>query len=128
MSYTINRLITDADFDQVDQRTRQALADHGFGVMTEIDVKATINNKLGKDMPPYRILGACNPTMAWDALQAEPRAGVMLPCNVVLREVAEGIEVCAVDPVASMAAIENKELTDVTRKVRDALAQAVQAI
>ena len=128
MSYSINRLITDSDFEQVDQRTRKALTDHGFGVLTEIDVKATIKNKLDRDMAPYRILGACNPKMAWDAIQAEPGVGVMLPCNVILRETSEGIEVSAVDPVASMAAIENDDLTEITRQVREALKQAVAAI
>lgn len=128
MPYTINRTINDSDFDQVDQRTRQALADHGFGVLTEIDVKATMKKKLDKDMPAYRILGACSPKMAWEAIGIEPRVGAMLPCNVILREVPEGIEVSAVDPVASMTAIENAKLSEVASEVRDMLSKAVQAI
>ncbi|WP_339806777.1 DUF302 domain-containing protein [uncultured Marinobacter sp.] len=128
MSYTLNRIIKDADFEEVDQRTRKALADHSFGVLTEIDVKATMKKKLDKDMPAYLILGACNPGMAWEAIGLEPRVGAMLPCNVILREVAEGIEVSAVDPVASMIAIDNDELKQVAGKVRDSLAEVIQAI
>lgn len=128
MSYTLNRIIRDTDFDEVDQRTRKALADHSFGVLTEIDVKATMKKKLDKDMPAYLILGACNPGMAWEAIGLEPRVGAMLPCNVILREVSEGIEVSAVDPVASMTAIDNDELKQVAGKVRDSLAEVIQAI
>ena len=100
MSYTINRLISDAAIDDVDARTRKALADHGFGVLTEIDVKATMKKKIDVDMPAYRILGACNPKMAYQAIGIEPRVGAMLPCNVILREVESGVEVSAIDPVA----------------------------
>ncbi|MDK8463257.1 DUF302 domain-containing protein [Marinobacter sp. SS13-12] len=128
MSYTINRIITDEGFEAVDKRARQALADHGFGVLTEIDVKATMKKKLDKEMPAYLILGACNPAMAWEAIGIEPRVGAMLPCNVILREVSEGVEVSAVDPVVSMAAIDNDELKQVAGKVRDMLSEVVQAI
>jgi uncharacterized protein (DUF302 family) len=128
MSYTINRLIENADFEDVDQRTRQALGDHGFGVLTEIDVKATMKKKLDKDMSGYRILGACSPGMAWEAIGLEPRVGAMLPCNVILREVSGGVEVSAVDPVASMTAIDNDELKQVAGKVRDMLSEVVEAI
>ncbi|MDX5328166.1 DUF302 domain-containing protein [Marinobacter shengliensis] len=128
MSYTINRIIKDADFEEVDKRTRQALTDHSFGVLTEIDVKATMKKKLDKDMPQYRILGACNPAMAWEAIGVEPRVGAMLPCNVILREVSEGVEVSAIDPVVSMSAIDNDELKQVAGKVRDMLSEVVQAI
>ncbi|NQY83876.1 MAG: DUF302 domain-containing protein [Alcanivorax sp.] len=123
MRYTIDRIIEDADFDEVDNRTRQSLTDHGFGVLTEIDVKATMKEKLDKEMPAYRILGACNPAMAWEAIGVEPRVGAMLPCNVILRETSEGIEVSAIDPVASMTAIENNELKQVAGKVREALSE-----
>lgn len=128
MSYTINRIINAADFEDLDQRVRQALADHGFGVLTEIDVKATMKKKLDKDMSAYRILGACNPSMAWEAIGVEPRVGAMLPCNVILREVSGGIEISAVDPVASMSAIDNDELKQIAGKVRDMLSEVVQAI
>ncbi len=128
MSYTINRMFNDAKFDDIDAHTRKALADHGFGVLTEIDVKATMKKKLDVEMPAYRILGACNPKMAHHAIGIEPRVGAMLPCNVVLREVEDGVEVSAIDPVASMQAIENSELTAVAGQVRDLLAKAVSSI
>lgn len=125
MSYTINRLIADADFEEVDARVRKALGDHGFGVLTEIDVKATMKKKIDVDMDPYRILGACNPNMAYQAIGMEPRVGAMLPCNVILRAVDGGIEVSAIDPVASMQAIDNDDLHSVAGQVRDMLAEAV---
>ncbi|MFP7571667.1 DUF302 domain-containing protein [Marivita sp. S2033] len=128
MTYTINRMISSADIDDVDVRARKALADHGFGVLTEIDVTATMKKKLDVEMPAYRILGACNPEMAHQAIEIEPRVGAMLPCNVILRQVDGGVEVSAVDPVASMQAIENAELTAVAGEVRDLLAKAVEAI
>lgn len=128
MDYTINRLISDADFDAVDARTRAALADAGFGILTEIDVKATMKKKLDVEMPAYRILGACNPKMAHEAIGVEPRVGAMLPCNVILRAVDGGVEVSAIDPVASMQAIDNPALHAVAGQVRDLLAKAVAAI
>ncbi|MFO8047286.1 MAG: DUF302 domain-containing protein [Halomonas sp.] len=128
MSYTINRMIKDTNFEDVNKRTRKALTDHGFGVLTEIDVKATMKKKLEKDMPAYLILGACNPGMAWEAIGVEARVGAMLPCNVILREVPEGVEVSAVDPVVSMSAIDNDELKPIAGKVRDMLYEVVQTI
>ena len=128
MGYTINRLIADAGFDAVDARTRAALADKGFGILTEIDVTATMKKKLDVEMPAYRILGACNPKMAHQSIGMEPRVGAMLPCNVILREVDGGIEVSAIDPVASMQAINNPELHAVAGQVRDLLKKAVEAI
>ena len=128
MPYTIDRLITDASFDEVDARARAALATQGFGVLTEIDVKATMKKKIDKDMAGYRILGACNPNMAWQAIGMEPKVGTMLPCNVILREVEGGIEVSAVDPVASMAGIDNPKLKEVAGQVRGLLEKAVAAI
>ncbi|MCP1336280.1 DUF302 domain-containing protein [Futiania mangrovi] len=128
MSYTIDRTIGGASLDDVDERTRQALSDAGFGVLTEIDVRATMKKKLDRDMAGYRILGACNPKMAWEALGLEPRVGAMLPCNVILREVDGGVEVSAVDPVASMSAIDNPDLKRVAGDVRDMLADAVAKI
>lgn len=128
MSYTINCLVQNADFEDVDKRTRKALADRGFGVLTEIDVKATMKKKLDKDMPAYRILGACNPSMAWKAIGVEPRVGAMLPCNVILRETAQGVEVSAIDPVSSMTAIDNEQLKQIAGEVRDMLSEIVEAI
>ncbi|MBV1865257.1 MAG: DUF302 domain-containing protein [Rhodobacteraceae bacterium] len=128
MSYTIDRTITDADFETVDARTRKALVDAGFGVLTEIDVKATMKKKIDKEMDDYRILGACNPGLAWGAIAAEPRVGAMLPCNVILRGVEGGVEVSAIDPQASMAAIDNAELIEIAGKVRNLLTAVVAAI
>lgn len=128
MNFTTNRLLDGADIDVVDVRTRAALAANGFGVLTEIDVKATMKKKLDVDMPAYRILGACNPKMALEAIEMEPRVGAMLPCNVILREVEGGIEVSAIDPVATMQSIENAELMAVAGRVRDLLAKAMNAI
>ncbi|HAE50189.1 MAG: hypothetical protein CMO30_22855 [Tistrella sp.] len=128
MAYTINRMIPDTGIDDVDERARAALADHGFGVLTEIDVKATMKKKLDVEMPAYRILGVCNPKMAHQAIGIEPRVGAMLPCNVILREVEGGVEVSAIDPVASMQAIDNAELAAVAGEVRDLLAKAVAAV
>ncbi len=128
MSYTLDRTIAGASLDEVDERTRKALSDKGFGVLTEIDVTATMKMKLDKQMPGYRILGACNPDMAWQAIDIEPRVGAMLPCNVILRETDGGIEVSAIDPVASMQAVENPDLTRVAGKVRDMLREVVREI
>ncbi len=128
MSYTIDRLIAGASVDEVDSRTRAALAANGFGVLTEIDVAATMKKKIDVDMPAYRILGACNPQMAWQAIGMEPRVGAMLPCNVILRAVEGGVEVSAIDPVASMQAIDNEVLHAVAGQVRDLLARALAAI
>ena len=128
MTYTINRMFPDAGIDDVDARARKALTDHGFGILTEIDVKATMKKKLDVEMPGYRILGACNPKMAWQAIGIEPRVGAMLPCNVILRELDDGVEVAAVDPVASMQAIDNTKLRSVAGQVREMLAKVVETI
>ena len=128
MSYTIDRLFPDASFEDIDARTRKALGDAGFGVLTEIDVKATMKKKIDKDMDDYRILGACNPNMAWQAIGMEAKVGAMLPCNVILRATDGGVEVSAVDPLASMAGIDNAELKSVAGQVKDMLAKAVEAI
>ena len=128
MGYTLNRLLTGVSFAEADTRTRKALGESGFGILTEIDVAATMKKKLGVEMAPYLILGACNPNMAYQAIGIEPRVGAMLPCNVILRAVDGGVEVSAIDPVASMQAIENPALHAVAGQVRDLLAKAVGAI
>jgi uncharacterized protein (DUF302 family) len=128
MSYTINRRIDGVSFDETVSRTRSALADQGFGVLTEIDAKATMKKKLDVEMEPYLILGACNPKMAHRAIGIEPRVGAMLPCNVIARQVEGGVEVSAIDPVASMTAIDNQELKRLAGEVRDLLGKAVERI
>lgn len=128
MSYTIDRVFAGASLAEIDARTRSALQSKGFGVLTEIDVQATMKKKIDKDMPGYRILGACNPGMAWQAIGVEPKVGAMLPCNVILRETEAGVEVSAIDPVTSMQGIDNATLKGVAGQVRDLLAEAVAAI
>ncbi len=127
MAYTYDRILNDTGIDDAEMRVRAALEDKGFGVLTEIDVKATMKKKIDVDMAPYLILGACNPGMAHKAIGFEPRVGAMLPCNVILREVDGGTEVSAIDPVASMQAIDNQQLHEVAGEVRDMLRKAVDA-
>jgi len=125
MSYTIDRHIPDATIDEVDARTRSALGAHGFGVLTEIDIQATMKKKIDKDMDGYRILGACNPSMAWEAIGMEPKVGAMLPCNVILRAENGRVTVSAIDPQASMSAIDNDGLKSVAGQVRTMLEAVV---
>jgi len=128
MNYHISKIV-DAPLDEARQRVVDALADAGFGILTEIDVQATMKKKLDRDMKPYVILGACNPEMAWQAMQHEPKIGTMLPCNVIVREIDSGrSEVSAVDPEASMQAIENPKLTEVAGQVRKRLEGVIDAI
>lgn len=128
MGYTLTRVIENSDVDSLDPRVREALSDKGFGVLTEIDVSATMKKKIGAEMEPYRILGACNPHMAYQAIGIEPRVGAMLPCNVILRQVGPDVEVSAIDPVASMQAIDNAELKAVAGEVREMLREVIEAI
>ena len=128
MSYHFSKTI-DMPFDEAVAATTDALGKHGFGVLTEIDVQATLKKKLGVDYRPYRILGACNPTMAYQALQAEDKIGTMLPCNVIVQQREDGaVEVSAVDPAASMQAIDNPRLADAAGQVRDMLRQVVDEL
>ncbi len=113
---------TQMPFEEAVEQTKILLKQHGFGVLTAIDVQTTLKEKLGVDFRPYRILGACNPQMAYKALQAEDKIGTMLPCNVIVQDRGNGIvEISAVDPVASMQAIDNPSLGEVAQKVRDQL-------
>jgi len=127
MTYFHARTI-EGDFDVVVERTRAALQKHGFGVLTEVDVQATLKTKIGQDFRPYRILGACNPVMAHEALKMEPHVGVMLPCNVVAQQAEDGVEVFAVDPAASMRAIDNPALLNHAKVVGEALNAAVDDV
>ncbi|WP_373353796.1 DUF302 domain-containing protein [Pseudoroseicyclus sp. CXY001] len=128
MAYTIDRILTGCTMEEAEARTRAALGERGFGVLTEIDVQATMKAKIGEDLPCYKILGACNPKLAFQAIGAEPRIGAMLPCNVILREVEGGVEVSAVDPIASMSAVENPSLGEIAGGVRGLLEEAVAAL
>lgn len=127
MSYTHDRLLEDVSIADAETRLRASLSEAGFGVLTEIDVKETMKKKIGAEMGGYRILGACNPKMAYEAIGIEPRVGAMLPCNVILRETHGGTEISAIDPVASMSAIDNDDLHAVAGEVRDMLIKAVDA-
>ena len=119
----------DMKFDDAVALVTRALAAKGFGVLTTIDVRATMRNKLGVELKPYTILGACNPHFAWRALQTEEKIGTMLPCNVIVTEQSPGkVEVAAVDPVASMAAIDNPELAGVAQEVRNLLRGVVDEL
>lgn len=125
LAYCYNRILHDLDIDEAEVRFRNALAENGFGVLTRIDVAATMKAKLDVDIAPYRILGTCNPTMVHEAIGMESRIGAMLPCNVILRQVNEGIEIGAIDPVASMQAVDNKDLHPITDLGRELLEKAV---
>ena len=118
MSYYFSKTLN-VSFDEAVARVTEELKKGGFGVLTEIDVKETLKKKLNVDFRKYRILGACNPPYAYKALQAEDKIGLMLPCNVIVQELPGGkIEVAAIDPVASMAAVDNPKLRDVGERVR----------
>lgn len=128
MTYVYARTL-DAPFDEAVGRTRDALAAEGFGVITEIDVQKTLKTKIGVDFRRYLILGACNPALAYEALKLEANVGAMLPCNVVVQETGDGrTEVSAIDPVASMQAIDNPELKGKARLVGDKLRSAIERL
>lgn len=129
MTYTLDKSLSATSFDDAVERTKSALAKHGFGVLTEIDVKATMKKKIDADVDDYIILGACNPRMAHEAMKLEPKVGAMLPCNVIVRAIKGGdIMVSAIDPVASMQAIDNDTLKGLAGKVRSMLEDVVADI
>lgn len=128
MSYYFSKTV-DMPIDRADAAAREALQRNGFGVLTEIDVQQTMKKKLDADIYPYRILGACNPKMAHQALQAEDKIGTMLPCNVILQERQPGrTEISAVDPIASMQAIDNPKLGEIAATVQGMLKKVVADI
>lgn len=127
MKYTFDRNIA-GTFDDVVTRTIAALKAEGFGVLTDIDVRATMKAKLDVEFRPYRILGACHPPSAHRALQAEDKIGAMLPCNVIVQEKAEGIEVSAVDPLAGMERVGNPRLTAIAQEVAAMLKRVIARI
>jgi len=127
MSYYIARTIR-GPFDEAVARVTEALKQEGFGVLTDIDVSATLKKKLDVDFRPYRILGACNPKMAHGALSVEDKIGVMLPCNVIVQQTDEGVEVAAVDPVASLGRVGNSALEETAETVKAALTRVIQSL
>ncbi len=129
MEYYFNRILTNLSFAEVVDKTTLALKKEGFGILTEIDIKTTLKNKLDVDFPNYVILGACNPPFAYKALLAENKIGTMLPCNVIVRETQNGsIEVAAVDPIASMMGVKNKDLGAIADEVRNKLKKAIDTL
>ena len=125
MSYYVARTL-ELSFDEALQRVADALTEEGFGILTQIDVKSTLKEKLGVDFREYRILGACNPPFAHRALMLEDKIGLMLPCNVVVQETGPGtVEVSAIDPVASMSAVDNPELRPIAEEIREKLKAVV---
>jgi len=125
MSYVFSKTVA-GSFDQAIARVTEELGNEGFGVLTEIDVQATLKKKLDVDFRKYRILGACNPSFAHRALQAEAHIGVMLPCNVIVQEYEDGrVEVAAVDPIATMQAIDNSDLADIAIQVQAKLKKVI---
>lgn len=128
MSYYTAKTVS-LPFDDAVARTTAALKQEGFGVITQIDVRETLKQKLDVDFRPYRILGACNPALAYEALKLEDKVGTMLPCNVIVQDAGNGqTEVAAIDPVASMQAIGNPELAEKAQMVRAKLQQAIQSL
>ncbi len=129
MSYYIETTLRGTSFERAIEKVTEELKKQGFGVLTEIDITSTMKKKLDVDFYNYRILGACNPPYAYKALQAENKIGTMLPCNVIVQERKPGeIEVSAVDPIASMQAIENEELGTLASEIRDKLKSVIDSL
>ena len=128
MSYYFNKIV-DITFDEAITKVTDELKKEGFGVLTEIDVAATLKKKINVDFRQYRILGACNPDFAHKALLAEDKIGTMLPCNIVVQETPDGkIEVAAIDPIASMQGVGNQNLGEIASTVQTKLKQVIANI
>lgn len=127
MTYYIATTIG-GEFDDAITRVTEALKKEGFGVLTDIDVAATLKKKIDVGFRPYRILGACNPRMAHDALSVEDKIGVLLPCNVIVQQTDEGVEVAAVDPAASLGRVGNPALDEAAKTVKAALTRVVESV
>lgn len=126
--YYLTKRIDGGDFSAVVTRAREALAEEGFGVLTEIDVQATLREKLGEETDPYLILGACNPSLAHRAIGAEPQIGVLLPCNVVVRQDDGAVVVDAMDPESVMSVVESPGVGEVAAEVKNRLSSVVAAL
>lgn len=128
MTYYFNKTVSE-DFESVKKRVIAELEKEGFGILTEIDVQATLKKKLDVDFKKYHILGACNAPFAHKALKAEDKVGTMLPCNVILQELDNGqVEVAAVNPIASMQAIKNNELASIANEISEKLQKVISAL
>lgn len=129
MKYCISAQLDGVDFAEAVAMVEAALAAEGFGILCRIDVAETLKNKLGKTMLPYTILGACNPALADEAIRTEPRVGVMLPCNLLVRGLADGSwEVAAIDPLVAMGALDNAQLCVLAGRVRSKLDQVFMTL
>ena len=125
MSYTLDKIVN-LSFDDAINKITEELKKEGFGILTDIDVKATLKKKLDVDFRQYRILGACNPPFAYQALQAEDKIGTMLPCNVVVQEKENGkIEISAIDPISSMQAVQNEKLLNIAKQIQNKLKKVI---
>lgn len=128
MKYYINKIIP-TDFDSAIKKVTEKLKSEGFGVLTEIDVQETLKNKINVDFRRYKILGACNPPNAYKALSNEPYIGLLLPCNIVVQETVDGrIDVSAVDPQASMQAVNNPELVEIAGEIKTKLERVIKSL
>jgi|TARA_E500000318_G_C3556192_1_gene211241 uncharacterized protein (DUF302 family) len=128
MKYYFNTTLKE-NFESVIERVTKELKNEGFGILTEIDVKETLKKKLDIDFKKYRILGACNPPYAHKALEAEDKIGTMLPCNVIVQQIDDhNVEVAAINPIASMQAVENEALNDVAQEISARLEQVVERL
>ncbi len=126
--YGLSVELGDVDFEGAVERVTAALKDQGFGVLTTIDVKATLKKKLNVELPRYLILGACSPPFAHEALVAEPDLGLLLPCNVIVRESDQGVRVAVVDPVAMFTVVDRDDMQELAQQVRSKLEAAVTAL
>jgi uncharacterized protein (DUF302 family) len=127
MEYYFKTTMTNTSFDEAIEKTIKALQKEGFGVLTEIDLKSTFKKKLDVNFYNYKILGACHPSFAYKALQAEDKIGTMLPCNVIIQEKKPGsIEISAVDPLSSMVSVENESLGDIAVEVSAKLKRVIE--
>ncbi len=128
MSYHISKTV-DLAFDDAVSRTIEELKKEGFGVLTDIDFKAVLREKLDVDFARYRVLGACNPALAYETLKAEDRVGLLLPCNVIVRETKDGsVEVSAIDPMSAMSVVGNEALAETGALVREKLATVIKGV
>lgn len=128
MNYYFSKTLN-ISFEEAIGRVKDELKKEGFGILTEIDVKETLKKKLNVDFKKYKILGACNPPFAYKSLQVEDKIGLMLPCNVIVQETTESkVEISAVDPVASMQAIENPALKEIAAEIRNKLKKVIDSL
>ena len=129
MNYYFKRILEDKTFDEAIEKVTEELKKEGFGILTEIDVQATLKKKLNVDFRNYRILGACNPPFAYRSVQAEAAIGILLPCNVVVRELEEGrIEIDIIDPLVAMQVVENDAMAAIASEIHDKLEKVINTL